>query len=251
MSVVTYPQIREEIAYFIGSPQDRWDSVTVAAVENAIRTGIDQVVHNGSHQWSWMRPRWQMSTSANQRRYSLPLDFEQFTSDIYFDGVNYQYPPITQLPASRLMQLTSETTSTGVPSHYAIEVATHDGATAQSSVLVLDPTPDATYQLQGIYAIAVRPLSDSNPYPPGGDAHGELFLASCLAKVESKFFDAVQVKQMEFQDMMANHINIDLRRQPRNLGPMGGRSVTATSSANMRRMLGLVGRTTINGTTDL
>ncbi len=250
MSIVTYSQIREEIAYFIGTPESSWDSITAAAVKNAIRTGIDQVVHNGQHQWSWMRPRWSVSTSADQRRYSLPPDFEQFTSDLYFDGTNYQYPPITQFPASRLMQLAAEITTTGTPTHYAIEAETHDGATVQGSVLVLDPTPDATYPLQAIYAIAVRPLNAANPHPPGGAAHGELFLASCLAKVEAKFFDAVQVKQMEFQEMLANHIQIDLRRQPRNLGMMGGRKVSVGSSADLRRMLGLIGRTTINGTTD-
>ena len=250
MSNVTYSEIREEIAYFIGTPQASWDSVTATAVTNAIRTGIDQVVHNGQHQFSWMRPRWAMSTSANQRRYSLPEDFEQFTGDLYFDGTNYQYPAISQWPASRLMQLAAETTTTGVPTRYAIETETHDGVTVQGSVLVLDPTPDATYQLQGIYAIAVRPLSDANPYPPGGPAHGELFLASCLAKIEAKFFDAVQVKQMEFQEMLANHIQIDLRRQPRNLGRMDGRTGRATSSSDLRKQLGLIGRTTINGSSD-
>jgi hypothetical protein len=148
------------------------------------------------------------------------------------------------------MQLAAETTTTGVPARYAIETETHDGTTAQGSVLVLDPTPDATYQLQGIYAISVRPLSNANPYPPGGSAHGELFLASCLAKIETKFFDAAQVKQMEFQEMLANHIQIDLRRQPRNLGMVGGRTVRVTSSAEWRRIMGLVGTTTINGTSD-
>lgn len=251
MSIVTYSQIRDEIAFFIGTPEASWDSVTATAIANAIRTGIDQVVHNGQHQWSWMRPRWAMSTAADQRRYSLPQDFEQFTSDLYFDGTNYQYPAITQLPASRLMQLAAETTTTGTPTHYAIETETHDGATVQGSILVLDPTPDATYQLQGIYAIAVRPLSAANPYPPGGEAHGELFLASCLAKVEAKFFDAVQIKQLEFQEMLANHIQIDLRRQPRNLGRTGGLPGRMMPRASLRQMLDLTGRLTINGTTDL
>ena len=252
MSVVTYSQIKDEVAYLIGSPQDTWDAMTVSAVENAIRTGIDRVVHNGQHLWTWMRPRWAMSTAADQRRYSIAEDFEQFTSDLYFDGETYQYPAITQLPASRLMQLASETTTTGVPIHYAIETETHDGTTVQGSVLVLDPTPDDTYPLQGIYAIAVRPLSDANPYPPGGPAHGELFLASVLAKIEAKVFDRVTVKAMEFQEMLAQHIQIDLRRQPRNLGRMGSRPGRMTPRADLRRILDLErGATTYNSSTDL
>lgn len=247
---VDYATIKSEVAYYIGTAEASWDAVTIQAVDQAIRLGIDRVVHNGLHQWSWMRPRWAMSTAADQRRYPLPLDFEQFVSDLCFDGVNYKYPAITQSPASRLLQLASETTTTGTPTRYAIETDAHDGASVQGSLLVLDPTPDATYQLFGFYQVGVRPLSDLNPYPPGGDAHGQLFLASILAAIESKFFDSVQVKQMEYQDMLQAHIQIDLRRQPRNLGIVGNGFGRMTGRGSLRKMLDLTGQTTIGGRTD-
>lgn len=247
---LTYSDIKEEIAYLIGTPQNSWDAVTAQAVDQAIRKGIDSVVHNGLHQWSWMRPRWAMSTAPDQRRYPLPRDFEQFVSDLYFDGVNYQYQPITQLPASRLLQLAAITTTTGTPTRYAIESEAHDGATPQGSLLVLDPTPDANYQLFGYYMIGVRPLSDLNPYPPGGDAHGQLFLAAILATIESKFLDSMQAKQVEYQDMLQVHIQIDLRRQPRNLGKIGDNSGRMPGRSSLRKFLDLTGQTTIGGSTD-
>jgi hypothetical protein len=194
-----------------------------------------------------------MSTAANQRRYALPPDFEQFVSDLYFDGVNYQYPPITQLPASRLMQLAAESVTTGTPTRYAIETEAHDGVAEQGSVLVLHPTPDTTYPLIGIYEIGVRMLSDANPYPPGGQAHGELFIAACLAAAERKFLDSPATgKQEEFQAMLQMHIAIDLRRQPRNLGNMALHGRYPLTWRRARRLLDLVsGYTTYEGSTDL
>ncbi|MHC4121716.1 MAG: hypothetical protein ACYSWO_29950, partial [Planctomycetota bacterium] len=95
-----YDLVRSEIAGFIGTPEARWDSGTSVDVESSIRKGIESVVHNAlSHQWSWMRPSYRFQTADGQRRYTLPLDFEQFIGAIYFDGDEYGYSEITQLPS--------------------------------------------------------------------------------------------------------------------------------------------------------
>jgi len=252
MSNATYSQIKEEIAFFIGTPESSWDAQTATAVESCIRTGIDKVVHNGIHQWTWMRPRWQVCTADWQRRYTLPPDFEQFISDLYFDGVHYTYSPITQLPAGRLMQLNADGTTTGTPRCFAVESVAHDGVTSQERQLVLHPTPDADYQLMGIYQVGVRPLSNSNPYPPGGEAHGELFLASCLAVAEAKFLDTGNDKRLLFQETLQAHIAIDQRRQSRILGPLTPHLQRIRGRADARRMFDLQsGYTTYEGSTEV
>jgi hypothetical protein len=247
MPSVTYSQIKNEIAHFIGSPESSWDSLTADAVESCIRTGVDKVIHNGLHQWTWMRPRWAWTTAADQRRYTLPSDFEQFVSDIYFDGVNYTNPSIGELPASRLMQLQADSTSTGTPTCFAIEPSAHDGVTEQGKQLVLHPTPDAEYQLFGVYQVGVRALSDAHPYPPGGEEHGELFLASCLAAAEAKFLDGPADKRNLFQEILTARIALDLRRQPRNLGSLNAGNARMRGRSDVRRMVDLVsGYTTYN-----
>jgi hypothetical protein len=216
--------VRSDIASFIGTPQANWDARTSDDVEASIRRGIESVVHCGIHQWSWMRPAFSLTTSDGQRRYMLPLDFEQFIGDISFDGENYQYPPITQLPAARLQQMYSEYSSTGVPVNYALEVQAHDGTTQQHQQLVLHPTPDGTYCLVGTYQIGpIRSLSASRPYFPGGPEHRELFIAACLAQAESKFMDVKGDKFESFQMALTAAIGRDHRRAPKNLGQMGGR----------------------------
>ena len=222
-----YDLIREEIASFLGTPQSRWDSRTKIDVESAIRRGIEAVVHNAQgHQWSWMRPVYRFQTADDQRKYTLPLDFEQFIdSAIYFDGEEYCYPEITQLPAGRLAQLYNEYDNTGVPTNYALEVMAHDGTTEQQQQLVLHPTPDGEYTLLGTYQVGpIRSLNTARPWFPGGPENRELFIAACLAATESKFLDAQATdKQVQFEAALAGAIGRDYRRQPRNLGYMGRR----------------------------
>ncbi len=251
MASVNFSQIKSEIAFFVGTPESEWDAQTGTAVESCIRTGVDKVIHNGLHQWTWMRPRWTVRTADGQRRYSLPPDFEQFVSDLCFDGVHYTYPRITEEPAGRLLHLNSASTTTGTPRRFAIESIAHDGTTDQEQQLVLHPTPDADYQLMGIYQVGVRPLSDSHPYPPGGEAHGELFLASCLAMAEAKFLDTGNDKRLLFQEILQAHIAIDQRRHARNLGPLTPHLGRIRGRADARRMFDLTGLTTYEGGTNV
>jgi hypothetical protein len=219
-----YSLVKSEIADFIGTSQSAWDAKTVSRVESSIRRGIEAVVHCGVHQWSWMRPTHWFHTSEGQRYYTLPLDFEQFLSDLYFDGENYRYPAITQLPAGRLHQMHSEYSSTGVPTNYALEVQSHDGTTPQRQQVVLHPTPNGAYTIGGPYQVGpIRSLTDERPYFPGGQESRELFITSILAAAESEFLDMKGEKFESFQMALQAGIARDQRKQPRNLGQMGGR----------------------------
>lgn len=250
-----YAGFVEAIAHFIGTPAPRFDNNTAAAVERCIQRAMENVIHNGQHQWSWMRPKWQWKTASGQRRYTLPLDFEQFIpNQIYFDGNDSEYGTIQQRPASRLMRLQTGSVDTGTPCRFAIETVAHDGASEQQQQLVLHPTPDNEYSLVAIYQIGVRGgLSDTRPYPPGGPAHGELFLSACLAATEAEFRDGELEKKARFQETLINHIAIDLRNAPRNLGQMGGhRRARLRGRSDARMIYDLSsGFTTYSGGTDV
>ncbi len=251
---VDYEQIKSAIAHYIGTAEPRWDSPTRTTIARCIQRGMEKVINNGQHQWGWMRPKWQWSTASGQRRYTLPLDFEQFIpNEIYFDGDDSNYGAIQQRPASRLLHLQTGNADTGTPARFAIENVAADGVTEQQQQLVLHPTPDNSYSLVGIYQISLRsPLSDARPFPPGGPAHGELFLAACLAATEAEFRDGEIEKEARFQETLVNHIAIDLRRQPRNLGMMRGRRGGLRGRADARRVFDLVsGYTTYSGGTDV
>ena len=149
------------------------------------------------------------------------------------------------------MEMQSAYVDTGTPCYFAIENPAHDGESEQHQQLVLHPTPDNAYPLIGIYQVGpIRDLSNERPYFPGGPANKELFLQSCLAAAESKFFDMQGEKHAAFQATLNNAIAEDLRRQPRNLGPLDGRRGHRRGK-NIRELLGWRLATTYNGGTDL
>jgi hypothetical protein len=201
-----------------------------------------------------MQPVGRLTTAADQRRYTLPLDFKDFVGDtIQYDGEDYAYGAINILPAVRLMQLRNDYENTGVPTAAAKEPLAHDGATEQQWQLVLHPTPDGSYDLIYQYQIGARMLTAANPYPPGGPSYGQLFLAACLAAAEAKFDDDAQgEKYKAFMTRLTTDIAKDLGGVPRNLGYMGGRRGRARSRSELRRVLDLQsGYTTYDGSTDL
>jgi hypothetical protein len=223
MSDTDYSIVKSELASFIGEPEADWNAKIAFDIESCIRRGIESVVHCGVHQWSWLRPTYRITTSDGQRRYTLPLDFEQFIGDIYYDGDNYQYPPITQLPLGRLQKLHTEYVTTGVPSNYALEIEAHNGTSPQHCQLVLHPTPDGSYALVGPYQVGpIRSLSTERPYFPGGPENLDLFISACLAAAESKFRDVKAEKFESFQMSLNSAIARDQRKAPRILGKMGG-----------------------------
>lgn len=223
-----YQLVLQEIARTVGISESEsdWDSRTAADVDRCIRRGINAVIRNPlNHQWSWMRPRFGCTTADGQRRYALPADFQQFIDHLCFDGDNYQYPPVEQLPAARLHQLYSEYASTGVPCNYAIESQSHDGATEQVQELVLHPTPNGIYQLVGLYQVGpIRGMTSDRPWFPGGSEHRELFISSCLAQAEAVFMDGdLKTWREQFQTDLMSAVAMDHRKGARNLGPMKGR----------------------------
>ena len=261
---VSYSRIREEIGYDLGmgrDPDTDWDSDEEEDVDRFIRTGLDMYAHPPiipafgarAHQWSWLRPIWRMTTATGQRRYTLPLDFEQFTGDIFYDGEQDEYGPIQQTNPGRLLQLYQQDDDNNYPCLYAIEPLATEGTVEQRMQLVLHPTPDGSYKLVTQYQIGIRMLSTDNPYPPGGPEHGEGWLAACLAAAEAKANGERGIRYQQFMDCIMRDISRDLGKQPKLGGYVGnGKNYDLRSRHNARRALDLQsGYTTYNGGTEL
>ena len=56
----------------------------------------------GVHEWSFMRPIWQVTTVADQRRYSLPPNFERPIGTLSYQTSDNSYAPIKFVSSSRL-----------------------------------------------------------------------------------------------------------------------------------------------------
>jgi hypothetical protein len=259
---VDYTRLLREFCRFAGYDQDDLTDAQTADWGDVLRTAINQVIHPPlvptlgaqAHQWSWLRPVWTMETADGQRRYTLPIDFERFVGPLNFHPDEGEYHEIVYYPSQRLMNLQTAG-NTGVPVMYSLEPVASEGTTEQVWQRVLEPTPDDSYKLQGQYQIGARMLSSDYPYPPGGPAHGELYIASVLAAAEAKLDDENNGQKLAaFMSRLMADISVDMQRQPTTLGYCGnGRGRMPRSRSEARRMLGglTMGYTTYNSGTEL
>lgn len=193
-----------------------------------------------AHEWSFMRPSWQFETVADQRRYSLPTDWERPVSDLcYVDTDSNFYKPIKFTSAARLRAIEYQTEFTTNPELAAIEIDSQSGVEPQTQVLVLHPTPDAVYTLSVQYQATARKLTPDEPYPLGGQLHGPGILASVMAAAEFHKNNAHGPMYQDFMSKLAAAVVRDHERGAQLLGYNSNGGNDAGGRAEVRKAGGL------------
>lgn len=189
-----------------------------------------------AHEWSFMRPSLQFDTVADQRRYSLPSDWERPISDLcYVNTSENQYASIKFTSAARLRAVEFQTEYTTNPEFAAIEIDSSTGVEPQIQVLVLHPTPDGVYTLSCQYQSVARKLTTDQPYPLGGQLHGPGILASVMASAEFHKNNAHGPLYQDFIQKLVSAVMRDQERGGQLLGYNGNGACGFGGRADARR----------------
>lgn len=125
-----------------------------------------------------------LSTGSKIR---LSDDFGGIDGDFTF-ATDEGYTPIPVVNDGQLRVLQQRTRSDARPQFAAIrplKISSEDrGLIGQRFEVEFWPAPDTAYNLGYQYHAIQNELSDANPYPLGGEIHGETILQSCLAAAE-------------------------------------------------------------------
>jgi len=202
-----------------------WNHTQEATVQEILDSGLMKFYYPPAvemqirpHEWSFMRPVGRLTTSAENRVYTMPEDFERFDGDLTYASDDEHYPPIQIVPEQRLRQLDYQSDYTSHPQYAAVRPVAADGTGWQRQELILHPTPDSEYTLNYRYhAMPVR-LSETVTYPLGGPMFAEAVKASCLAEAELIRDGKAGAMRAVFLDSIATAIAADLRRGPDLLG---------------------------------
>lgn len=259
---VTYTVIRREVGRHLGYGRDTadWTDDQTQDVEDIIRTGmrlylnppIVPIFGARSHEWTWMRPYFSLSTVDGTRRYELANNVQNLIGGVYSSTDAQNFTEIIVTTPQRLMQMNAHDDSEGYPRYAALEPKTTDQAAEQIWYLVLHHTPDAVYTLTGQYQLDVRMISASYPYPPGGAEAGEGWLAACLAAAEEKIDVERGAKWAAFMERLQADIARDIQRGGRILGTMSHRHVCFQPRSRLRDHFDLTtGYSTYNSGTEL
>lgn len=144
--------------------------------------------------------------------YDLPTDFAMIEGPLIFaTGQSLLRGEIPRVAEYQVMNDLNSATLHGSPRIYAIRPKAIDMTTSTTYELLLSPASDAAYSLHYHYRVAIPALDSANGVPPGGEAHGELYLEACLAAAEQKLQDTMGLHTQRFMECLAASVSHDRR----------------------------------------
>lgn len=198
-----------------------------------VNTGLDWFYHptivqgqTAAYKWTFLEPEaLPITTTAGIGEYALPDLFGMFDGPMTYDPSANAWGVIRQVGETFLRGLLQRNSGvTGKPTHYCVIDKNSDGALGQRKDVLFFPTPDSTYLLRAKYLILPNALTAQNPYPLGGEAHGQTIKAACLAAAENDLNDEKGIRWQTFQELLAASISYDSQNRPENLGYNGDSS---------------------------
>lgn len=247
---VDWFQVSREVGNALGLGRDRalWGDEEREVVQEIIDEGVRSYLYpsaidkpynvpNDVHEWSFMRPLYQMLTATDQREYDLPENFDYMLGEVTFvDDDNDYYGPLRQMSAERLRMLYNTERTTAVPRVCAVRSEPSTGDGPQRQILILHPTPDSEYDLHFQYQATGIRLDEDHPYPPGGQKHSSGFLASCLAAAEMRMTGQQGPAYRRYMELVTANIERDRERGAQFLGYNGNLRGSIMGRGEARRL---------------
>ena len=173
-----------------------------------------------SHDWSFLKPEWQLTTIAGQWEYPLPENFRKFETTRLMYSPDNAYPPLRETNVANILTLRSSDDSEGSPELYALKADSYDPKFGQRMNILFYRAPDASYTLNGLMSITPVKLEDDADLPIGGIEHSGLLKQMCLAEAERQGDKSGGLQQSEADRMLMRAMQIDDSRNPRCLGKL-------------------------------
>ena len=225
---LTYTDLRIEVADFLGwtRTSGNWTSDEGQRLDAVIDAGYRQFIYPVplrneavAHRWSFLRPTATFDTAADDYLYDLPAVFGAMVGDLVYDDDEYVHRIIEQTTPGMIDRKRAVNSASGLPYMFALRPKSVSMTSAQTIELMLYPTPDAVYGILYHYDAKVDPLSSSNLYPLGGQAHSETLLQSCLDIAASRYKDDPEGRHHAiFLERLWASVESDRRHSPKTLG---------------------------------
>lgn len=199
--IVERSMLLRELGRHLGWSRDpaAWDERQHADADDIIRRALSQAYYPApiddnktSHVWSFMWPTTTLQTQPNEGDLDLPDDFGGMTEDIrYVNSDAGQW--IVKVSVGHMLDLRRRNdNSVGFPSSYALTPKRSEGFGQQRWTLMLDPVPQAAYEISLRYKSDPLAIGDSFPYPLGGQMFSDALVASLIAVADEVLNDTIQ-----------------------------------------------------------
>jgi hypothetical protein len=194
---ITRADLLRHVGRFLGwgRAPNEWINLdnNLTDARDIIDAGLRLFYQPAGHIWSFLRPTFHFSTIPTKDTYDLPDDFGGLVEDeLAYRSTNTpgRGVRITGDVFIRQLQQRDSPTTTGYPQWASILPIPSNGDEPQRSALTLWPTPDAEYELTGRYYSNPYGISESRPFPLGGQPHSETLVAAVLWAADREINDA-------------------------------------------------------------
>ena len=175
----------------VGPDPATWEAGAVEFYHDIINRGamrvyfMDDLSDGFSHKWKFLRVRFTIQTTSGKQDYQLPDDCGGIVGNLAFDSSDSGYSTIYKSAPEEILKWRSINTNvSSYPERFAEEFTDDGGLTSQGRRLMLWPSPDASYTLNGEMDVTpVEMNEDTRPFGYGGRPLVETLLASMMAIV--------------------------------------------------------------------
>ena len=179
----------------MGPDPATWEHGAVEFYHDIINRGAQRVYHldsvgDGSlHKWSFLRSRFTIQTTGSKSDYLLPEDCASVIGNLSFDKSDSGYSQVFKGSVADILRWRSINTDvSGYPERYAEEFQDSGGIAPQGRSLLLWPTPDKAYTLNGEMDIMPMDMDEEHrPYGYGGRPLVEALLNSMMALMDPQY----------------------------------------------------------------
>jgi hypothetical protein len=216
----TFLKLQQEVGFYLswGSDDTAWTTAQTALIKDIVNSGLRQFLlppaANGivSHRWSFLQAHaGTIALSTGDDDMALPDDWGGGTRMFHW-AIGEAKKPIPVIPLAEFLSIASVKDSSGTPITAAIRPLTFAPATGQRYEVLFHPQPDSGVNakvLNFTYSVDLDKLGTSGHFTPGGAAHSETLLESCLAVAELRVDDETGVHNARFMERLAASIEYD------------------------------------------
>ena len=188
---IGYNDLYSEVSYFLGltargtAPTGTNLTLCQSLVDRGIRQFLYPIdMETGKpHEWEFLKVYWDFTTISGQWKYSLPIDFSDLYSTLYFDPSSPD-PPLEKRSAEQILDMRTGGANTGSPEYFSITPLRYDIEIGTLYELWLYPAPGQAETLSGFYRADPVQLSATTDLVVGGIRAIEAILESCLSVAE-------------------------------------------------------------------
>ena len=223
----TYPTLRTEIADFLGYTRNgEWSVDERARLDSILNSGYRQFIYpiplegeSVAHRWSFLQPTATFDTVASTYKYDMPTAFGAIIGDLIYDEDENVHRIIEQTTPGVIDRNRAVNDAEGRPYLFALRPKAVAMTSLQTTELMLYPTADAAYGIVYHFDAKVDPITSTNLYPLGGQAHSETILQSCRDMAAAQYKDDPGgLHHGLFLERLRASVEADRRLSPKTLG---------------------------------